>query len=255
VELGTLKEPGSGFLSLFADWGFSAFPCADHPGLGVREPGNLTPSITLVLISLFVYSFVWTVSDSSWQLFFSWVSSSGWTTQAVVVSRRNECAGAFLSYLIFGVFLHVYFPGGSWGFRELILDALSNLAFGFSIFLQPITWPIVLSVSCWEPGRGPPGLGPSATISLLLPIIFHADPVSSIIMLAGICYGAQYGGSTTSILLNIPGRLLPSLPASTVTRWPSREGRSRPRDAAFGSFIAGTIGVCGLMLLGPPWPI
>ena len=98
------------------------------------------------------------------------------------------------------------FPGGSWGFRELILDALSNLAFGFSIFLQPINLAYCfVGVMLGTLVGVLPGLGPSATISLLLPIIFHADPVSSIIMLAGICYGAQYGGSTTSILLNIPG--------------------------------------------------
>jgi putative tricarboxylic transport membrane protein len=97
-----------------------------------------------------------------------------------------------------------------------------------------------------------PGLGPSATISLLLPMIFNTPAVSSIIMLAGICYGAQYGGSTTSILLNIPGEA-----SSVITcldgHQMAKQGRAGPAlgIAAFGSFIAGTMGVVGLMLFAP----
>lgn len=98
-----------------------------------------------------------------------------------------------------------------------------------------------------------PGLGPVAAISLLLPTTFHVSPVSAIIMLAGIYYGAMYGGSTTSILVNIPGEA-----ASVVTcidgYQMARHGRAGPAlgIAAFGSFIAGTIGVIGLMLIAPP---
>jgi putative tricarboxylic transport membrane protein len=98
-----------------------------------------------------------------------------------------------------------------------------------------------------------PGLGPVAAISLLLPTTFHLTPVSAIIMLAGIYYGAMYGGSTTSILVNIPGEA-----ASVVTCLDgyqmARHGRAGPAlgIAAFGSFIAGTIGVIGLMLIAPP---
>jgi putative tricarboxylic transport membrane protein len=98
-----------------------------------------------------------------------------------------------------------------------------------------------------------PGLGPVAAISLLLPTTFHVTPVSAIIMLAGIYYGAMYGGSTTSILVNIPGEV-----ASIVTCLDgyqmARQGRAGPAlgIAAFGSFIAGTLGVVGLMLVAPP---
>ncbi len=97
-----------------------------------------------------------------------------------------------------------------------------------------------------------PGLGPPAAISLLLPTIFYVPPVSSMIMLAGICYGAAYGGSTTSILVNIPGET-----SSVVTCLDgyqmARQGRAGPAlgIAAFGSFIAGTLGVIGLMLFAP----
>jgi putative tricarboxylic transport membrane protein len=98
-----------------------------------------------------------------------------------------------------------------------------------------------------------PGLGPTAAIALLLPATFHTPPVASIIMLAGIYYGAMYGGSTTSILVNIPGEA-----ASVITCLDgyqmALQGRAGPAlgIAAFGSFIAGTISVLGLMLIAPP---
>lgn len=98
-----------------------------------------------------------------------------------------------------------------------------------------------------------PGLGPVAAMSLLLPSTFHISPVSAIIMLAGIYYGTMYGGSTTSILVNIPGEA-----ASVVTCLDgyqmARKGRAGPAlgIAAFGSLIAGTISTVALMLLAPP---
>ena len=98
-----------------------------------------------------------------------------------------------------------------------------------------------------------PGLGPTAAMSLLLPATFHTTPVSAIIMLSGIYYGAMYGGSTTSILVNIPGEA-----ASVVTCFDgyqmARQGRAGAAlgISAFGSFIAGTIGIIGLSLLAPP---
>ncbi|MBM4278229.1 MAG: tripartite tricarboxylate transporter permease [Deltaproteobacteria bacterium] len=99
-----------------------------------------------------------------------------------------------------------------------------------------------------------PGLGPAATISLLLPLSFKiGDPITSIIMMAGIFYGAMYGGSTTSILVNIPGEA-----ASVVTcidgYQMALKGRAGPAlgIAAIGSFIAGTLGVIGLTFVAPP---
>ena len=98
-----------------------------------------------------------------------------------------------------------------------------------------------------------PGLGPVAAMSLLLPTTFHVSPVSAIIMLSGIYYGAMYGGSTTSILVNIPGEA-----ASVVTCLDgykmARQGRAGPAlgISAFGSFIAGTLSIVGLMLIAPP---
>ncbi len=98
-----------------------------------------------------------------------------------------------------------------------------------------------------------PGLGPLATISLVLPLTFHLNPTAAIIMLAGIYYGAMYGGSTTSILINIPGEA-----ASVITcvdgYQMARKGRAGPAlgISAFGSFIAGTFSVMALMLVAPP---
>ena len=98
-----------------------------------------------------------------------------------------------------------------------------------------------------------PGLGPAATIAMLLPLTFQMNTTSAIIMLAGIYYGSKYGGSTTSILLNVPGES-----ASVVTCFDgyqmARNGRAGPAlgIAAIASFVAGTFGVIGLMLVAPP---
>jgi len=98
-----------------------------------------------------------------------------------------------------------------------------------------------------------PGIGPLGAIALLLPTTFFLDPVAALIMLAGIYYGAMYGGSTTSILVNIPGEA-----ASVITCLDgyemAKQGRAGPAlgICAFGSFIAGTIAVMLLLLVAPP---
>ncbi len=98
-----------------------------------------------------------------------------------------------------------------------------------------------------------PGLGPIAGIALLIPVTFGLNPTSAIIMLAGIYYGAMYGGSTTSILLNVPGET-----ASCITCIDGYQMAQRGRAGkalaicAIGSFIAGTIGIFGLVFLAPP---
>ena len=98
-----------------------------------------------------------------------------------------------------------------------------------------------------------PGIGPIPTIAMLLPITFGLDPLSSLVMLAGIFYGAQYGGSTTSILVNIPGEA-----ASIVTcidgHQMAKQGRAGAAlgVAALGSFFAGTVGTVFIAGFGPP---
>jgi TctA family transporter len=88
---------------------------------------------------------------------------------------------------------------------------------------------------------------------MLLPITFNVPPTSALIMLAGIYYGAQYGGSTTAILVNLPGETSGSSPASTATRW-ARQGRAGPAlgIAAIGSFSRGTVCTLIIALSGPP---
>ena len=134
------------------------------------------------------------------------------------------------------------------------MDVLTNLALGFSVALQPANLLFCfLGVLVGTLVGVLPGVGPVATIALLLPLTFKMVPASAIIMLAGIYYGAMYGGSTTSILVNIPGEA-----ASVVTCFDgyqmAKRGRGGPAlgIAAIASFIAGTVGVLGLMLVAPP---
>jgi putative tricarboxylic transport membrane protein len=133
------------------------------------------------------------------------------------------------------------------------MDVLHNVVFGFQVALQPTNLIYCFIGTLIGTLVGVlPGLGPAAAIALLLPSTFHASPVSATIMLAGIYYGAMYGGSTTSILVNIPGEA-----ASVVTcidgHKMALKGRAGPAlgIAAFGSFIAGTFGVIALTITGP----
>lgn len=133
------------------------------------------------------------------------------------------------------------------------MNALANLGLGFSVALEPTNLLFCfIGVFVGTFIGVLPGLGPIATIALLLPLTFKMAPATAIIMLAGIYYGAMYGGSTTSILVNIPGEA-----ASVVTCLDgyqmARQGRAGPAlgISAFGSFIAGTFGVVALMFFAP----
>lgn len=96
-----------------------------------------------------------------------------------------------------------------------------------------------------------PGLGPATTLSILLPVALHLNPTGSVIMLAGIYYGAQYGGSTTSILVNIPGETS-SVPTCFDGYPMTKQGRAGEAlwIAAVGSFIAGTLGSIAITFMG-----
>jgi putative tricarboxylic transport membrane protein len=97
-----------------------------------------------------------------------------------------------------------------------------------------------------------PGIGPVGAIALLLPVTFHVPPLAAFIMFTGIMYGAQYGGSTTSILVNIPGEASSVMTCLDGYQM-ARKGRAGPAlgMAAFASFIAGTLGLFGLVFLAP----
>jgi putative tricarboxylic transport membrane protein len=98
-----------------------------------------------------------------------------------------------------------------------------------------------------------PGLGPIATIAILLPVTFTLEPVSSLIMLSGIYYGAQYGGSTTAILINLPGEAT-SVATTLDGHAMAKQGRAGPAlaTAAIGSFFAGTVATFLLAAFAPP---
>ena len=133
-------------------------------------------------------------------------------------------------------------------------ETLHNLYLGFSVALVPsvILYAFIGCIIGTLVGVLP-GVGPLAGISLLLPVSFGLDATSAIVLLAGIYYGAMYGGSTTSILMRIPGEA-----ASVMTCIDGYQmtlnGRAGPAlaIAAIGSYIAGTASIVGLMLLAPP---
>ena len=134
------------------------------------------------------------------------------------------------------------------------MEIFSGLMHGFAVALQPMNllW-CFLGVVLGTVVGVMPGLGPPATIAMLLPLTFLMNPASAMIMLAGIYYGAKYGGSTTSILLNVPGESA-SVATCIDGYQMARNGRAGAAlgIAAIASFIAGTVGVLGLMLIAPP---
>jgi putative tricarboxylic transport membrane protein len=134
------------------------------------------------------------------------------------------------------------------------METLAALAHGFSVALTPINlmWAFV-GVTLGTAIGVLPGLGPALTIALLLPLTYQVAATSAFILFAGIYYGAMYGGSTTSILLNTPGEsatIVTSLEGNKM----ARRGRAGAAlaTAAIGSFIAGTIGTIGLTFLAKP---
>ena len=134
------------------------------------------------------------------------------------------------------------------------MGVLDGLALGFETALTPTNLLFCLIGVALGTAVGVlPGIGPTATMGLLLPITFGFDAVTSLIMLAGIYYGAQYGGSTTAILINLPGES-----SAAVTAIDGHEMAKRGRagkalaTAALGSFFAGTVGTVVVALVAVP---
>ena len=131
---------------------------------------------------------------------------------------------------------------------------LGDLVLGFQTALTPTNLLVCLIGVALGTSVGVlPGIGPTATIALLLPITFNFDPIASLIMLAGIYYGAQYGGSTTAILLNIPGESSAAVTALDGHEM-AKQGRAGPAlaTAALGSFFAGTVATVLVAVFAPP---
>ncbi len=134
------------------------------------------------------------------------------------------------------------------------MNTFGHLMNGFGVALQPMNllWAFV-GVTVGTAIGVLPGLGPALTIALLLPLTYKVDPTAALILFAGIYYGAMYGGSTTSILLNTPGEsatIVTSLEGNKM----AKNGRAGAAlaTAAIGSFVAGTIGTIGITFLAEP---
>lgn len=134
------------------------------------------------------------------------------------------------------------------------MDTLGFLAQGFAVALTPtnLLWALA-GVTLGTAIGVLPGLGPALTIALLLPLTFKVEPTAAFILFAGIYYGAMYGGSTTSILLNTPGESATIVTALEGNKM-AKNGRAGAAlaTAAIGSFVAGTIGTIGLTFLMQP---
>ena len=133
------------------------------------------------------------------------------------------------------------------------MDLFQNLGLGFATALSPenVLWCFV-GVLLGTLIGVLPGIGPTATIAMLLPLTFGFQPVTSLIMLAGIYYGAQYGGSTTAVLINMPGETSSAVTAIDGHEM-ARSGRAGAAlaTAAIGSFVAGTVGTLVVVLFAP----
>jgi putative tricarboxylic transport membrane protein len=134
------------------------------------------------------------------------------------------------------------------------MDLINNLSIGFHVAFTPINLMYAFIGCLLGTLIGVlPGIGPLATIAMLLPATYALPPVAALIMLAGIYYGAQYGGSTTAILVNLPGES--SSVVTTIDGYQmARQGRAGPALAAagLGSFFAGCVGTLILAAFAPP---
>src|SRR5262245_33541064 len=134
------------------------------------------------------------------------------------------------------------------------MDTLAQLMAGFAVAATPynLMWCLV-GVTVGTAIGVLPGLGPALTIALLLPLTYKVDATAAFILFAGIYYGAMYGGSTTSILLNTPGESATIVTALEGNKM-ARRGRAGAAlcTAAIGSFVAGTIGTLGITFLAKP---
>jgi putative tricarboxylic transport membrane protein len=133
------------------------------------------------------------------------------------------------------------------------MDLFSNLSMGFSIAFSPINmFFVTLGVVAGTLIGALPGIGPVSGVAILIPLCFGMNPTTAMILMSGVYYGCMYGGTITSVVMNVPGE------ASTIACLDgyamAQKGRAGPAlsISAIGSFIAGTFSVVMLMVLSPP---
>src|SRR5262249_41304898 len=174
--------------------------------------------------------------------------------------RLGETLALTVALIVFSVGVFAYALGlplaiwPSWPSLSAVMDVISNLGLGFTVALtlQNIAY-CFIGVLLGTIIGVLPGIGPVTTVAVLLPISFTMQPESALILLAGIYYGAQYGGSTTAILVNIPGQA--SSAVTTIDGPPiAPQGRAGPAlgIAALGSFFAGSMATLLIALAAPP---
>ena len=133
------------------------------------------------------------------------------------------------------------------------MESLNNLIFGFSIALDPVNLMYVfIGVFAGTLIGMLPGLGPISALALMIPITFNLNPATGLILMAGVYYGAIFGGSTSSILLNAPG--VAGTVATSFDGYPMAQKGMAGKAlaiAAYASFIGGTVSIIGLMLIAP----
>ena len=203
-------------------------------GVGFEAIGFIPCTLALLLVLM------WFVDPVDWWLallvaviatFGVWAAMTKWLQDSAAGGRPRR---------------HLGIKAGS-------MDIIAGLGQGFAVALQPINLLYCfIGVFIGTLVGVLPGIGPVSAMSLLLPVTLSGTPESGIIMMAGIYYGSMYGGSTTSILVNIPGEA-----ASVVTcidgHEMAKQGRAGPAlgIAALGSFAAGTFAIIALMLVAP----
>ena len=134
------------------------------------------------------------------------------------------------------------------------MDFVTNLGMGFAIALSPINLLFVtVGVIVGTLIGALPGIGPVSGLSILIPLAFGMNPISAMILMCGIYYGCMYGGTITSVLMNVPGESA-SIMTCLDGHAMARQGRAGPAltIAAIASFIAGTFSVVMLTVLAPP---
>jgi putative tricarboxylic transport membrane protein len=134
------------------------------------------------------------------------------------------------------------------------MEGFQGLLLGFSVALTPLNlWFALLGSILGTIVGVLPGIGPAAGTAILIPLTFHLDPTGAIIMLAAIYYGSQYGGTITSVLMNIPGEAASAITCLDGYQM-AKQGRAGAAlsIAAIGSFIGGTVATCGLVVAAVP---
>ena len=262
LPFGTLASPGAGMMPklvlglLMAFGAILVARAGESPPLAEIDWGDFRHAATVVAVAAVAIA-LYTSDRLRAQRVAAVVRAALFHRAPEPLARRWPSASASpsASYLLFNTLLEIAAAAHAVLVLSLPVEAtIDSLLLGFSVAFRPdvLLYAFLGCVVGTLVGMLP-GIGPLAGISILLPVTFGLDATKAIVMLAGIYYGSQYGGSTTSILMRIPGEA-----ASVMTCIDgyamAQKGRAGAAlcIAAVGSFIAGTFGVIALTVIAPP---